>query len=173
MELTVCIQKEAVKKQVIDSKYGKEEDGWHFCEVRDVYEVGIWKAIKEWDLFNSKYSFFFSFLFFMANGRKVKFWKDKWCGEESLCVSFPSLYALTISKETWVIDFEDQTYEVGHWSLVSLGLWISQLDIVELFFSRLQGKSVNREWEDRVVWMDSRNGTLHVKALYSTYNQAV
>ena len=141
---------------------------WEMCT-----RLGYEKLSKSGTSLIVNVPFFFSFLFFMANWRKVKFWKDKWCGEESLCVSFPSLYALTISKETWVIDFEDQTYEVGHWSLVSLGLWISQLDIVEFFFSRLQGKSVNREWEDRVVWMDSRNGTLHVKALYSTYNQAV
>ena len=28
----------------------------------------------------------------------IKFWEDVWCGETPLCVSFPSLYALAVSK---------------------------------------------------------------------------
>ena len=36
-----------------------------------------------------------------------------------------------------------------------------------VFFSRLQGKMVNREGEDKVIWMESKNGTTSVKASYS------
>ena len=36
----------------------------------------------------------------MVGNRRVKFWKDKWYGNELLYVFFPSLlYALAISKE--------------------------------------------------------------------------
>ena len=38
---------------------------------------------------------------------------------------------------------------------------------MESFFSRLQGKMVNREGEDKVIWMESKNGTTSVKASYS------
>ena len=32
--------------------------GWHPCEVRDGYEVGVWKVIRKgWDLFFSRTSF--------------------------------------------------------------------------------------------------------------------
>ena len=34
----------------------------------------------------------------------IKFWKDKWCGDEPLNVSFPSLFSLISSKEAWVVD---------------------------------------------------------------------
>ena len=37
--------------------------------------------------------------FIVDNGRKVKFWRDKWCANEPLYVSFPSLFALASSKE--------------------------------------------------------------------------
>ncbi|KAL6331749.1 hypothetical protein AAG906_020088 [Vitis piasezkii] len=50
------------------------------------YRIGLWKAI-----------------------RKVKFWKDRWCGSEPSCDSFPSLYALASSKKAWVANMWDQS----------------------------------------------------------------
>ena len=35
--------------------------------------------------------------FLVDNEWKVRFWKDRWCGDS--CVSFPSLFALAIDKE--------------------------------------------------------------------------
>ena len=29
----------------------------------------------------------------------MRFWEDRWCGDEALSRSFPSLYALATSKE--------------------------------------------------------------------------
>ena len=64
---------------------GKLKGGWCFKEVRDRYEIGLWKVIsKLWETVNSRVSFF------VGNKRRVKFWKDKWCGNEPLCVSFLS-----------------------------------------------------------------------------------
>ena len=42
--------------------------------------------------------------FSKGNESRVKFGKDRWCGEELLCVIFPSLFALVESKEVWVVD---------------------------------------------------------------------
>ena len=68
-------------------------------EVTEVYCVGLWKWIrKDWDLMSTR--IFFS----IGNGQRVRFWKDKWCGDFPLCVSFPSLFALFDSKEVWVVD---------------------------------------------------------------------
>ena len=62
--------------------------------MREGYGVGLWKAIrKEWNLLSDK------IVFEVGNERRVRFWKDKWCGNEALCVSFPSLFALASSKE--------------------------------------------------------------------------
>ena len=43
--------------------------------------------------------------FEVGNGRRVKLWIDKWCGEEPFCMSFPSLFALALSKKAWLADF--------------------------------------------------------------------
>ena len=37
-------------------------------------------------------------VFSMGNGKRVKLWKNRWCGNEPLNVSFLS-FALTSSKE--------------------------------------------------------------------------
>ena len=52
----------------------------------------------------------------MGNGRRVKFWKDNWCGNFAFCNSFPSLYAFASSKEAWVGEFWDSSGEEGVWS---------------------------------------------------------
>ena len=50
-----------------------------------------WKSIrKEWDLIKTKVSFA------MEDGRRVKVLVDRWCREEHLHVSFPTLYALVV-----------------------------------------------------------------------------
>lgn len=41
-----------------------------------------------------------------------------------------------------------------------------ELDDIERFLYKLQGKLVNREGEDRIVWRDSINEVFYVKDLY-------
>ncbi|RVW85990.1 hypothetical protein CK203_041488 [Vitis vinifera] len=90
--------KEGGGNEVINGKYG-EGCGWCSQEVRKGYGVGFWKILsKDWDLMSSRISFL------AGNGQKVKFWKDKWFGTAPLCSSFPSLFALVVSKEAWVED---------------------------------------------------------------------
>ena len=38
-------------------------------------------------------------LFIVGNGRRVRFSRDRCRGDSPLCVSFPSLFALSIDKE--------------------------------------------------------------------------
>ena len=52
-------------------------------------------------------------IFFVGNGRRARFWKDRWCGDEALSISFPSLYALSTSKEAWVAEVWDTLGEEG------------------------------------------------------------
>ena len=91
------IESEALWKQVISHKYGVEEGGWCTRAERGRHGVGLWKAIrKEWLGMHS------SLAFRVGNGRRVRFWKDKWCGDEPLYESFPSLFAISRAKDTWV-----------------------------------------------------------------------
>lgn len=56
----------------------------------------------------------------MGNGRSLSFWKDKWCGDSPLCLSFSSLFALADSKEVWVEDIWDFSAEGGRGGMESL-----------------------------------------------------
>lgn len=57
---------------VISGKYREEEGEWWSREVRDGYDVGLWKSFrKEWKTFLGSYSFV------VGDGRRVNFWKDK------------------------------------------------------------------------------------------------
>ena len=53
------------------------------------------------------------FVFSVGDGRKVRFWVDRWCGDEALSLSFPFLYALATSKEAWVLEVWDALGEDG------------------------------------------------------------
>ena len=106
--------------------------------------------------------------FVVGNGRRVKFWKDRWCTEEPLCEAFPSLFALFDSKETWVTNLGEHRGESGNWNICfvrNLNDW--ELGAMECFLSLLQGHSVNKEQEDRVVWKGENKGAFSVKGLYS------
>ena len=60
-------------------------------------------------------------VFFVGDGRRVKFWKDKWCKNIALCDSLSSLYALTTSKEAWLVELWDSTSVEGGWTVGVLG----------------------------------------------------
>ncbi|RVW74260.1 F-box protein [Vitis vinifera] len=45
--------------------------------------------------------------FRVGDGKRVRFWKDRWCGEEPLVVTFPELLSIATIKEAWV----DQLWE--------------------------------------------------------------
>ena len=95
-------EREALWNQVIRGKYGEERGGWCSREVREAHGVGLWKGLRmEWDFVGSRISFP------IGNGRRVRFWRDRWCGDSPLCVSFPSLFALTDDKDSWVADIWD------------------------------------------------------------------
>ena len=113
-EWTWCFatERETLWKQVISRKFGEEEGGWGTREVREGFGVGFWKEIrKEGSLLQNKV------VFSVRDGRRVRFWKDEWCGNNALCDSFPSLYALVASKEAWLVELWDSSREEGVWSL--------------------------------------------------------
>ena len=76
----------------------------------------------------------------MGNGQRVGFWKDKWCEDELLYVSFPSLFALALIVEGggWVPCFSR-----------SFNDW--EVESVERFLLKLQAKMVYRDEEDMVI----------------------
>ena len=98
---------------MIVRKYGEEEGGWCSRVLREGYGVGLWKAIRNgWKEFNNRVGFR------AGNRRRVRFWKDRWCGEDPLAVAFPELFSISIDREAWVNQMWEQVGEGGYWNLV-------------------------------------------------------
>ena len=87
--------------------------------MRSNYGAGLWKAIRNlWELVSCRISFI------VGNGRRIKFWKDKWCGDELVCVLFPLLFALAILEVGSVKPFPSSVvWNVWVLPKVSLFTW--------------------------------------------------
>ena len=48
----------------------------------------------------------------IGSGGKIKFWLDKWYGDSSLKESFLTLFAITDSKDAWVVNMWEDEGEV-------------------------------------------------------------
>ena len=157
------VEREALWKQVISMKYGVEEWEGYTLEGRKGFGVGLWKEIrKEGSLLSN------NIVFSVGNGRRVRFWKDSWCGDEALCYTFPSLFALAVSKEEWVAEVWDPSVEGGNWSpRFSRAFNDWEVVLVEQLLMTIQGKRVTAELEDKVVWKKTKNGIFTIKSLYS------
>ena len=68
--------------------------------------MGFWKEIRKEGSLMLK-----NITFSMGDGRRVRFWKDKWCGYNTHHDSLPSLFALAVSKDAWVADCWDSLGE--------------------------------------------------------------
>ena len=86
-------------RKVIYCKFGESFGGWHTGGLKSDYGTSLWKEIrKEWP------SFFQNSVFALRDGRRINFWKDVWCAEETLCARYPSLFNLALNKEAMVED---------------------------------------------------------------------
>ena len=84
---------------------------------RDPHGTRVWKEIrKEWE------SFFPNTMCSVGNGRRVRFWKDFWCGKQPLSITFRSLFSLAVDKEALVADLWNPIGEEGGGPLISLDL---------------------------------------------------
>ena len=93
---------------------------------------------------------------------------NKWCGDEPLCESFPSLFTLSSSKKAWVADVWNPEGDGGGWTPLFSGSFNDwELELMERFRQKIQVVRVHRDVEDRVIWTTSRCGTFSVKSLYS------
>ena len=145
---------------MIRGKYGEEQGGWCSKEARGL----LWKSLrKDWDVVRSR------LFFVVGNGQRVKFWKDFWCGNEPLCVSFPSLFALAVFKYAWVKDVWCSNEGGGSWTpLFSIPFNDWELDEVCRFFLALYRKRVQQAVDDRVIWRETKCGKFSVKSLYKS-----
>ena len=76
--------------------------------MREAHGIRLWKGIRmDWELGGARIPFS------VGNGRRVRFWRDRWCGDSPLCESFPSFFSLSAEKEVGVADVWDPLAERG------------------------------------------------------------
>ncbi|RVW76644.1 putative ribonuclease H protein [Vitis vinifera] len=160
-------ENEPLWKQIIFSKYNLQEGGWCSKGVRDCYGVGVWKAIRKgWEKFCSHSRFI------IGDGTRVKFWKDLWCGNQSLEEAFPILFNLSVNKEGWVAEAWEEDEGGGNWGLRfnrHLNDW--EVGEVESLLSTLHPLTIRRGVEDLFRWKENKNGTFSVKSFYSSFSR--
>ena len=130
--------------------------------------MGLWKEIsKEGLLLLNNVSFS------VGDGKRVRFRKDIWCENISLCEVFPSLFDLAVSKDAWVADCWDSMGEEGGWTpcfLRPFNDW--EVEEVERFLSSIQGKRLDADVEDRMLWKETKNEIFTVKSLYNSLDHS-
>ncbi|RVX23339.1 hypothetical protein CK203_000489 [Vitis vinifera] len=104
----------------------------------------------------------------VAAGTRVKFWKDLWCGNQSLKEASPILFNLSVNKEGWVAEAWEEDEVGGSWGLRfnrHLNDW--EVGEVESLLSKLHPLTIRRGVDDLLRWKENKNGTFSVKSFYS------
>ena len=148
--------------KVIRCKFGEDYGGWRSGDINGGFGVGLWKEIrKEWpQLIQNTY-------LALGNGSRISFWKDAWCGEEALSLTFPNLFRLTAQKYARVADLWNWDSEEGGWNpifLRSFNDW--EMEEVDRFLQVLNRKQIKPLMEDKILFKGSRNDSFYVKSMY-------
>ena len=155
-------ERDSLWRKVIRSKFGEDYGGWSSGDIKGGFGVGLWKEIrKEWiHLFQNTY-------FALGDGSRISFWKDAWCGEEALSLTFPNLFRLTAQKNAKAVDLWNRDSGEGGWNpifLRSFNNW--EMEEVDRFLQILCRKQINPLMEDKILFKGSRNEGFSVKIMY-------
>ena len=132
-------------RNVINMKYGTEEEGWFPIIPRSSYKVG-WEEISK-EVTHIKQ--FCSIV--LGDGCKTRFWKDLWCGEVASCTSFPSLNDVTGSKGAKVADLKEISRSKGGWNFkFERHFNNKEMEVVQIFLGTINSKSCSPQLRDKL-----------------------
>jgi hypothetical protein len=157
-----AMDREALWRLVVETKYDSTRGGWCSKEVMGTFGVGVWKHIRRgWD----KFSTFVRFE--VGVGSKVSFWHDIWCGDRPLKISYPDLFSIAQRKDAWVADNMQYQDGITQWNVIftrPVQDW--ELEMVLSFFERLYSLQLRHGEEDRIGWSLSKRSKFEVKSFY-------
>nr|CAN60781.1 hypothetical protein VITISV_022451 [Vitis vinifera] len=108
------------------------------------------------------------------DGTRVKFWKDLWCENQSLEEAFPTLFNLSINKDSWVAEAWEEDGVGGSWAPRfnrHLNDW--EVGEVESLLGKLLPMTIRRGVNDSLRWKENKNGTFSVKSFYSSLSRGI
>ena len=90
-----------------------------------------------------------------------------WCGEVSLCASFPTLYNIAKTKGAKMAEVWESSGEDGAWNpRFSRAFNDWDLEQVQNFIELNNNKLIIPQKKDRIVWKGNKNGQFSVKVYY-------
>ena len=156
----------ALWRRAISCKFGESIGGWHTSDIRGSYGTSLWKEIsKEWLFFSQ------SAVFVLGDERRIKFWRDVWCGEVALSNSFPNLFNIATNKEAKVAEIWDNREGEGCWSptfLRSLNDW--EVSEMTRFLQILHGYKLNPLGVDKLSLKNAIDKGFSVKSMYKGFD---
>ena len=82
---------------VISTKYGEGQGGWCSKMCRRTHRCGLWRSINEgWESFSKHLSFV------VGEGTRIRFWLDRWIGDDTLKNLYPDLYVCSAVKDAYI-----------------------------------------------------------------------
>lgn len=99
--------------------------------------------------------------FVVGNGESIRFWTDRWCGDNPLCLSFPVIFSYVSSPEISISDLARSGWDLQLRHALSPEEMTQWQQLAELF------PQLSEEADQAVSWPHSASGRFSVKSLYS------
>ena len=116
------------------------------------YGVGLWKNSSQgWPSFSCH------ILYDIGDGSRVKFWQDRWCGENSLAVRYPNLFRFCRNKDANVAELMMSANGVLFWDVRFVrGVHAWDLEAMSDFMVTIYGSPIRGRGEDKMCWIPSK-----------------
>ena len=86
-------------RRVISTKYGEAQGVWCSKVFRRTHGCGQWRSIDEgWESFSKHLSFV------VGEGTHIRFWHDRWIGDNTLIDLYPDLYVCSAIKNACIFE---------------------------------------------------------------------
>ncbi|GMP84262.1 hypothetical protein CsSME_00037854 [Camellia sinensis var. sinensis] len=161
-------------KDILCSKYDYATNGWLPSFVPQTNVSRVWKDILSASVSNPSVLVLYqsNVSIHVGNGRRCRFWIDRWLREGSLKGLFPRLFSLSLEKEGTMFEFFRRKSTLGVWDFYfhrQLFAW--EMDECSVLIHLLHCSPVLSESENnRLVWKTEVSGLFTVKSVYDQFN---